>query len=93
MDKLKRMDIVRINMTNQNPNLNLNTDPNRELTEKEKEFYAKLEKQIKETMEKAFWDNLSQDLASDPIKSDHLIKLIEEIRDRIINLTPNNNYL
>ena len=47
-----------------------------------------LEKQIKETMETAFWDLIKDDLDSEPQKFDHLMLLIDEIKSKIKNLTP-----
>ncbi len=51
----------------------------------------KLSDQCKENMHNAFWDLIADDLQQETIKTDHIIVLLEEIRDRIINLTPNNN--
>ena len=50
---------------------------------------SKLELQIQETMKRAFWDLIKSDLNAEPQRFDHLIVLIVEIRDRLINLTPN----
>ena len=48
-----------------------------------------IEKQIKEQMENAFWDIIKEDLQTEPQKFSHLLKLINEIKQKIINLTPN----
>jgi hypothetical protein len=47
-----------------------------------------LEQQIIETMKKAFWDLIRDDLNAEPQRFDHLLKLIVEIRERLKNLTP-----
>ena len=50
-----------------------------------------MEKQIEETMKKAFWNLIKSDLNSEPQKFDHLIILIQEIREKLISFTPNRN--
>lgn len=52
-----------------------------------------LKNQIKTQMKKAFWDLIKSDLESEPQKFEHLIILIEEIKQRLINLTPRNEEL
>lgn len=47
-----------------------------------------LEKQIEDTMKKAFWDLIRSDLSKDPQNFDHLVKLISEIRERMKMFTP-----
>ena len=54
---------------------------------------TQLEKQIDETMKKAFWDLLKNDLNKEPQQFDHLIILIEEIREIIKSFTPNRKDL
>ena len=52
-----------------------------------------LNDQIKETMQKAFWDLIKDDLKAEPQRFDHLIKLIVEIRERLKTITPNRKDL
>ena len=52
---------------------------------------TQLEKQIEETMKKAFWDLIKSDLKNDPQQFDHLVILIQEIRDKFKSFTPNRN--
>lgn len=54
---------------------------------------SQLEKQIKDTMHRAFWDLIKEDLNSEPQKFDHLIILIKEIKDKFKGLTPRRNDL
>ena len=44
-------------------------------------------------MRRAFWDLLKSDLEAEPQRFEHLIILIEEIGERLCNLTPNNHKL
>lgn len=48
-----------------------------------------MEKQIEEQMKKAFWDLLNEDLNEVPQKFEHLTILINEIKSKLKNLTPN----
>ena len=52
-----------------------------------------LEKQIEETMKKAFWDLIKSDLDKEPQSFDHLIKLIIEIKERMKMFTPRRTNL
>lgn len=49
--------------------------------------------QIEKTMKKAFWDLIKSDLNSKPQQFDHLVILIQEIREKIKSFTPNRNDL
>ena len=50
---------------------------------------SKLFEQIKETMHQAFWDTLSSDLSENPPKYQHVIVLLNEIRNMLKQLVPN----
>ena len=50
---------------------------------------SKLINTIKETMHRAFWDSISDDLSVFPIKHKHVIILLDEISDMLKNLIPN----
>tara|TARA_B100001094_G_scaffold331814_1_gene401460 strand:- start:9684 stop:10136 length:453 start_codon:yes stop_codon:yes gene_type:complete len=52
-----------------------------------------MEKQIETQMHKAFWDLISNDLSSEPQKFEHLIILINEIKEKLKSFTPNNKQL
>jgi len=54
---------------------------------------VQLENQIHETMKKAFWNLIKSDLNDDPQRFDHLIKLIQEIREKIKAFTPHRDDL
>ena len=47
-----------------------------------------LTKTVRQIMEKAFWDKLENDLKSDPPHYDHVFKLIEEIKQKLLDLLP-----
>jgi hypothetical protein len=53
----------------------------------EKTVPSSLEEQIRTQMHKAWVDLIKQELVNK--EYDHILKLIEEIRDRLCNLTPN----
>jgi len=48
-----------------------------------------LQKQIEKTIKKSFWNLIKSDLKSEPQNFNHLIILIEEIRNKIKSFTPN----
>ena len=50
-----------------------------------------IEKQIEKTMKRAFWDLIKSDLNTDPQRFDHLVILIQEIREQIKSFTPNRH--
>ena len=52
-----------------------------------------IERQVKNQFHKAFWDLLVEDLKVDPPETGHIITLLEEVKTRINNLTPNNKRL
>jgi len=49
-----------------------------------------LHKRIIDQFHKAFWDLLTEDLQQVPPKTDHLLTLLQEVKQRINCLTPNN---
>ena len=51
---------------------------------------SRIEQQIKEQMEKAWMDVISEAVSSDPPNYEYIVRLYAEIRDRLAGLVPKN---
>ena len=49
-------------------------------------------KEMENIMKKAFWDKFKEDLSQNPPNHDMMYKLINDIKNKFINLTPNNQH-
>ena len=48
--------------------------------------------EMEKIMKKAFWDKFKEDLSQEPPNHDMMYELIKDIKNKFINLTPNNNH-
>lgn len=47
-----------------------------------------MQAKIKETMEKAFWDGITNSMEQDEPKYDRVVELMREVRDEICEMVP-----
>lgn len=61
-------------------------DPKFKLPESQEQPTSDLRQIVKKQMERAFWEKLHDDLAQDPPEYEHTMKLVEEIKDRLLEI-------